>query len=90
MIRAPIRKSDGIVRGVTGVVRGFETMRAALQPYSGIAAAVESIQRNYRRPLRLRELASEVDLSVRQFERRFKTLFGLTPQQYLIRFPGEI
>ncbi|MEM9055892.1 MAG: AraC family transcriptional regulator [Pseudomonadota bacterium] len=42
------------------------------------------IEKNYARPLTLKQMAEAMFLSPHHFLRRFKSVFGLTPYQYLI------
>lgn len=48
-----------------------------------IRSAEESIERNFKRPLRVEDLARERHMSARNFIRRFRTATGRTPGDYL-------
>ena len=48
-----------------------------------IRVAVEYIQANYDRPIRLADMARQTDWGVSQFVRQFKRNMGLTPMQYV-------
>lgn len=52
-------------------------------PDEAIALAQTWLQQNSQRPFNLLQLAAMVDISPRQFDRRFKAVVGQTPQQYL-------
>ena len=64
----------------TDINHSLQTLTVQLTP------AISYIQKHYKQPLSLEELASTVHLSEGQFCRIFKHLTGLTPFHYVIRY----
>jgi PAS domain S-box-containing protein len=83
--KLPLFDVDGKLCGLCGTVRSYEGARAALQPYLDLAAAVDYLKQHYAEKLDVERLARMSGLSVRQFERRFRQTFQLSPRAYLIR-----
>jgi AraC-like DNA-binding protein len=55
------------------------------QPYMDITGAIDYIKEHYREDIKIHKLAGIVDLSLRQFQRKFKHNFNTTPQNYIIQ-----
>jgi transcriptional regulator GlxA family with amidase domain len=56
-----------------------------LPSFQGLSKAVSHIRLHYGENLSIRELGRLAGTSERQMERNFKTYFGISPQQYIIR-----
>lgn len=83
--KLPLHDRQGRVCGICGTVRSYEGARAALQPYLDLAPAVDHLKQRYAERLDVEHLARLSGLSVRQFERRFRQTFQMSPRTYLIR-----
>lgn len=83
--KMPILSRDGNVIGVMGTVQNYEIRRRIAQPYGEIGRAVEFVRDHFRESIQIRDLARMVGLSVRQFDRRFKESFNMTPKSFLIK-----
>ncbi|MBL8725999.1 MAG: helix-turn-helix domain-containing protein [Planctomycetes bacterium] len=83
--KLPLFGRDGQVCGVCGTVRSYEEQHAAIQPYLELAGVAEHLKQNFREPLRIAQLARKAGMSVRQFERKFRSTFQTTPRAYLMR-----
>lgn len=83
--KLPLFDRDGKVCGVYGIVRSYEGARAAIQPYLDLAPAADYLKEHYGERLDIGKLAKLSGMSVRQFERRFKQTFRLSPRAYLVR-----
>ncbi len=83
--KLPLFGRDGQVAGVCGTVRSYETQHAAIQPYLELADTAEHLKQNFRGPLNAARLARMAGMSVRQFERKFRSTFQTTPRAYLMR-----
>ena len=73
------------VAGVIGAMRDVSKTGQVLGPYQEMEPVLKEMSRRFAKSLTVAELAGLVHLSVSQFERRFKALFGLSPMQYLKR-----
>ena len=83
--KLPLFDREGRTCGVGGTVRSYEEQRAAIQPYLELAGVAEHLKQNFREPLDVAKLAEMAELSVRQFERKFRRTFQTTPRAYLMR-----
>lgn len=84
--KTPVVANDGKVIGVAIAMRDFDRVGAVLAPYREFTPVIEFIFQNYHQQILVDHLAAIAGLSVRQFERRFKKLFGLTPINYINRY----
>lgn len=83
--KAPIWSRRGRIIGVMGVSQHYEGSASSSAPWQEIASAVQAIRRNYRDPVSIEQLAQAAGLSKRQLERKFRTVLGVTPQEFLIK-----
>lgn len=83
--KLPLFDTAGEVCGLCGTVRSFEAQRATMQPYLELATVADHLKIHFREKLDLKALARLAEMSVRQFERKFRATFQMTPQEYMIR-----
>lgn len=83
--KLPLFNLLGKVCGLCGTVRSYEAQRAAMQPYLELAIVADHLKLHFREKLDLPLLANMAQMSVRQFERKFRATFQMTPQEYMIR-----
>ncbi len=83
--KLPLFSLGGKVCGVCGTVRSLEAQRAAILPYLELANVAEHLKQHFREKLDVPKLAAMAGLSIRQFERKFRTTFQTTPREYLMR-----
>lgn len=83
--KLPLIGRDGEVCGVCGTVRSYEEQHAAIAPYLELADVAAHLKESFRAPLDVARLAKKAGLSVRQFERKFRSTFQTTPRGYLMR-----
>ena len=83
--KLPVKSRTGAVIGVMGTIQDYEDQRKLLPVDADISAALEHIQSNFHREISIPYLAKLSDLSVRQFERRFKDSLKTTPQQFIVK-----
>jgi AraC-like DNA-binding protein len=83
--KLPLRTHAGKIAGLCGIVRSYAEQHAAIQPYLELAAAAEHLRTHSAKPLEVARLAAMAGMSVRQFERKFKSTFQTTPRAYLIQ-----
>lgn len=83
--KLPLFDHQGNVCGLCGTVRSYEAQRAAIQPYLELAGVADHLKTCFREKLDLPSLAKMAGMSVRQFERKFRATFQMTPRDYLIR-----
>lgn len=83
--KLPLMDHEGQVCGLCGTVRSYEAQRAAMLPYLELATVADHLKTCFRDKLDLPSLAKMAGMSVRQFERKFRATFQMTPRDYLIR-----
>lgn len=83
--KLPIHSRDGEIIGVMGVSQPYEDRAKLAEPWSEIAAAVRHVREKYRSSVDVSTLARLTRLSVRQLQRKFQTVLGVTPQEFLIK-----
>ena len=83
--KLPLVNIDGQICGICGTVRSYEAQRAAMQPYLELATVADHLKLHFREKLDVPSLAKMAQMSVRQFERKFRATFQMTPQEYMIR-----
>jgi AraC-like DNA-binding protein len=83
--KIPLFGDGGQVIGIAGVMRDFEKAGSVLQPYQEMEKVLSHVVKHYPEKIEVATLAGLVHLSVSQFDRKFKGIFQMTPQQYLLR-----
>lgn len=83
--KTPLRNRQGEICGIAGVMRDFEAAGEVFRPYQAMQDVLAYVARNYDQPIAVPDLAKLAQLSVSQFERRFKATFQMTPRQYIQR-----
>ena len=78
-------RQPGEVIGIAGAMRDVEKASDVLAPYREMEAVLAHLLTRYEEKIDFHRLAQLVPLSISQFDRRFKRLFQLTPQQFLLR-----
>lgn len=83
--KLPVFNLNGETCGLCGTVRSYEAQRAAIRPYLELASVADHLKTHFREKLDVPALAKLVHMSVRQFERKFRATFKMTPRDYMIR-----
>ncbi|MBN2292078.1 MAG: AraC family transcriptional regulator [Pirellulales bacterium] len=83
--KIPLYGDGGKAIGTAGVMRDFEKAGAVFQPYQEMEAIINHVLTNYSDRIDVTTLASAARLSVSQFDRKFKQIFQITPQQFILR-----
>lgn len=83
--KTPLFAAAGKVIGIAGVMRDFAQTESLLKPYQELEQVLSYVLERFAERISIEDLAGLVHLSVSQFDRKFKRLLGMTPQQYLLR-----
>lgn len=83
--KLPVRDTSGKIIGVMGIVRSYEGQRRSMQPISLINSTVDYIREHHHEKLTVEELAERAGLSPRQLHRKFREVFGLSVQEFLVK-----
>ena len=87
--KIPLRNRRGTVIGIAGFSRRVEQLREPSGTIAAFANVIEHMHRHFDQSLTTKDLAAMADLSVSQFERRFRRAFGSSVRQYLLRIRVE-
>lgn len=83
--KIPLFDRSGTVIGIAGTTHDVHEAYSSIQPYAQMSEVVRFVREYYSDQIRIGDLAEVVNLSVSQFQRRFKSLFHVTPLQYINR-----
>jgi AraC-like DNA-binding protein len=83
--KLPVRDMRGEVIGVMGIVRSYEGQRRAVLPMLQINSTVDYIREHLGERLTVEDLSDKAGLSPRQLHRKFREVFGLSVQDFLIK-----
>lgn len=83
--KVPLLDGRGRVVGLAGVTRDLQKARTSLRRFSAMSDVIDHMERNFATRITVEELAALAHLSVSQFERRFRAVFGASPMRHLQR-----
>ncbi len=83
--KLPVFDRDGKAIGVMGTVQPYALQHRLFYPYPEIERAVAHIREHFRKPIRMADLARNVGLSVRHFDRRFKQALSVSPKSFQLK-----
>jgi AraC-like DNA-binding protein len=83
--KLPIFSISGDVIGVMGTIQSYRFNKSSNPALPNFQDILQYISDNYSRRITIRELAQTLNMSVRSFERTFKDVFNITPQQFIIK-----
>ncbi len=87
--KVPLRDARGRVIGVAGFSRQIERIQTPSGTVDAFASVVAHLHENFAENLSTGDLAEMAGLSTSHFERRFRSAFGSSPRQYLVRIRIE-
>lgn len=88
--KEPLIGRDGRIAGLSGISRDVLSAGSAGEALPALSGVLDYIRSHLDSPLRLPDLAERAGLSVFQFDRRIRELFGLTAGQYVTRARIEL
>lgn len=83
--KIPLWDNEGKVCGVCGIIKSYEGTKASIEPYLQVERAAECIRQNLTSRLEISKISKLTGLSIRQFERKFRKAYQVSPRAYLIR-----
>ncbi len=83
--KLPLKDSRGRVIGVMGVLRPPDARERQFPAFNVLSQAVLRLRHDFGGRLTIESLATECGLSIRAMQRQFQRVFGLTPQEFLIK-----
>ncbi len=85
VIKLPILDRRGKPHGVMGVLRQATENEKQLPVFQTVSKAVDIIRRDFAKPLLISDIADSCFQSLRQLQRQFRSAFGATPQEFLLK-----
>ena len=83
--KLPILDRRGRPHGVMGVLRQATEHEKRLPVFQAVSKAVDLIRRDYAQRISINDIASACFQSLRQLQRQFRSAFGVTPQEFLLK-----
>ena len=84
--KIPLFSEDGKIVGLAGITQNLHRLGDTWKPYHKMSRIIDYISTNYRSRIDVKALAHLTNLSVSQFERVFRSNFGMTPVKFINRF----
>jgi AraC-like DNA-binding protein len=81
--KIPLTDTDGAIIGTAGITRRLDTPRQEMVPGTEFGPVLAYLRDHYQAPITNQQLARLAHMSVRAFERKFRSSFHLTAQKYL-------
>ena len=83
--KIPLLGKAGKVVGIAGVMHPLHDVEQRMIADSDMQSVAAHVLNHYGNRLEVRQLAQMANLSLSQFDRRFKQLYHMTPQQYILQ-----
>jgi len=83
--KTPIHDVRRQIIGLAGISVDLRAPTKGDGSGTALTAAIETIQREYAKPLRIEDLARQAGLSLKQFERRMRAVLHVSPRQFLTK-----
>ncbi len=83
--KLPLFGKNGEVVGLMGAIRRYQIQGMEPTGETPVSKAANAFRRNPGKRWIIEDMAREVGLSQRQFNRRFQGAFGITPQSFLMK-----
>lgn len=81
--KIPLYDGEGRIVGTAGITRRLDGRDPQNAPESGFGTVLAHMRDHYQTAITNEQLAGLANMSVRAFERKFRSTFHLTPQKYL-------
>lgn len=83
--KLPVRDGAGVVHGLVSISQDLRAADVADPALQGLSRVVELVHARLAEPLRTADLAAAAGCSTAVLERRTRRVFGLSPQQLVLR-----
>jgi PAS domain S-box-containing protein len=83
--KLPLKDNRGRIVGVMGVLRPPDARERQFPAFNVLSQAVLRMRHDFGGRLAIETVAGECGLSIRAMQRQFQRVFGLTPQEFLIK-----
>ncbi len=83
--KVAVKSAAGEVIALAGISRDLDTPAVRGSELGALAGVLDTLHRDCAKPLRIEQLAKKSGLSWSQFQRRVRSITGLTPRQLLTK-----
>ena len=83
--KIPLFDKSGNIAGLAGTMKDFGDTGNLPEPFKEMSEVVQYINDNFNEPIEVTKLADIAGLSISQFDRRFKKVFGQSPLKYITK-----
>jgi hypothetical protein len=83
--KLPVFDRNNQIIGVMGTTQSYHHGKEFIQPYLKIEPAIIFIQSHFREKISVAQVASTVNLSPRQLDRKFQETLKMSPQKFIMK-----
>ncbi|MEN9361713.1 MAG: hypothetical protein RL095_3248 [Verrucomicrobiota bacterium] len=83
--KIPLHGPGGDIVGLCGLLRDMRRSDLEIKPYSDLSEVLDYINLHHRSLPSISELAARMNLSMSQFDRKFKAFAGISPGSYILQ-----
>ena len=83
--KLPLRDEGGRIIGLMGTIQSYDDKQKKLLPFFEITRVVDYIREHHQQPITVEQLSQLIDLSPRQLRRKFRDVFGMSVQDFLMK-----
>ena len=84
--KVPLYSETHKVIGIAGITRELAEAATTFLPYQEMNLVIEFINKHYQDTIQIETLANLCGLSISRFEKKFKEIFNINPNRFIIRF----
>ena len=84
--KVPVKDHQGNIIGIMGIMRDLNKSVDNWTPYQQMSPVIDYIGENYPKRFEIKVLADLLNLSLGQFEKRFRNTFGVSPKRFITRY----
>lgn len=82
--KIPLYSHKNEIMGLACIARSMTEAYEKLRPYAEMNGVLAYVRKNHAQPIKLDDLAQIANLSLSQFDRRFRKVFHITPTKHIL------
>jgi AraC-like DNA-binding protein len=83
--KMPIQSRSGELIGIMGVLQSYDDRARSLPPLHGLSKAITFVREHFCEDIDLSALARLAGFSQRQLQRKFRSFFGVSPHEFILK-----
>jgi len=83
--KMPIQSRSGETIGIMGVLQSYEDRARSLPPLHGLSRAITFVREHFCEDIDMSALARLAGFSQRQLQRKFRSFFGVSPHEFVLK-----